>query len=120
MGVNEYASPIEQIKAGTELIKWLEKRFSNIEDKNERIKFVLAAYNVGIGHVIDAQNLALKDGKDPNVWHGCVDEYLLKKSTPEYYNDPVVKYGYCRGTETYNYVTQILDRYEHYKNIIKD
>lgn len=120
MGVDEFASPIDQIKAGTELIKWLEERFKNIEDRKERIKFVLAAYNVGLGHVIDAQNLAIKDGKDPNVWNNCVDEYLLKKSNPEFYNDPVVKYGYCRGTETYNYVSQILDRYEHYKNIIQD
>lgn len=120
MGVDELASPVDQIKAGTEFIKWLEERFINIEDRNERIKFVLAAYNVGMGHVIDAQNLAIKDGKDPNKWDGCVDEYLLKKSSPEYYNDPVVKYGYCRGSETFNYVSQILDRYEHYKNIIKN
>ncbi len=120
MGVDENASPMDQIKAGIELIKWLEERFSNIQDKNERIKFVLASYNVGLGHVIDAQNLALKDGKDPNVWDDCVDQYLLKKSNPEYFNDPVVKYGYCRGVETYNYVAQILDRYEHYKNIVQD
>jgi membrane-bound lytic murein transglycosylase F len=120
MGVDEFATPIEQIKAGTEFIKWLDQRFSNIEDPQEKIKFVLASYNVGLGHVIDAQNLAIKDGKDPNVWENSVDEYILKKSTPEYYNDPVVKYGYCRGSETFNYVSQILDRYEHYKNIIRD
>ena len=61
-----------------------------------------------------------KDGKNPDVWDGSVDVYLLKKSDPDFYNDPVVKYGYCRGVETYNYVSQILDRYEHYKNILKD
>jgi membrane-bound lytic murein transglycosylase F len=120
MGVDENDSPIEQIKAGTELIKWLEERFESIEDRSERIKFVLASYNVGLGHVIDARNLARRDGKNPDVWDDSVDLYLLKKSNPEFYNDPVVKYGYCRGVETYNYVTQILDRYEHYKNIIKN
>lgn len=120
MGVEKGASPVEQIKAGTELIKWLEERFENIPDKSERIKFVLAAYNVGLGHVIDARNLAEKDGKNPDVWDNSVDMYLLKKSDPDFYNDPIVKYGYCRGVETYNYVSQILDRYEHYKNIIKN
>jgi membrane-bound lytic murein transglycosylase F len=120
MGIDETASPVEQIKAGTELIKWLEERFENIEDRSERIKFVLAAYNVGLGHVIDARSLAEKDGKNPDLWDESVDMYLLKKSDPDFYNDPVVKYGYCRGVETYNYVSQILNRYEHYKNIIKD
>ena len=119
MGISKNATPVQQIKAGTELIKWLEERFENIQDHSERIKFVLAAYNVGLGHVLDAQKLAEKDGKDPDIWDDNVDEYLLKKSDPDFYNDPVVKYGYCRGIETYNYVSQILDRYEHYKNIIK-
>ncbi len=120
MGIGKNATPVQQIKAGTELIKWLEERFDNIKDRSERIKFVLAAYNVGLGHVLDAQKLAEKDGKDPNIWDDNVDTYLLKKSDPDFYNDPVVKYGYCRGVETYNYVSQILDRYEHYKNLIKN
>ncbi|MBN2215616.1 MAG: transporter substrate-binding domain-containing protein [Bacteroidales bacterium] len=120
MGVDETDSPVEHIKAGTELIRWLEERFVKIEDRSERIKFVLASYNVGIGHVIDARNLARKDGKNPDIWDDSVDLYLLKKSNPDFYNDPVVKYGYCRGTETFNYVSQIMDRYEHYKNIVKN
>jgi len=71
-----------------------------------------------LGHILDARRLAEKYGKDPNVWENNVDEFILKKSDPEYYHDPVVKYGYCRGSETYQYVYQILDRYEHYKNIL--
>ena len=57
---------------------------------------------------------------DPEIWHGNVEMCLLKKSDPKYYRDPDVKYGYARGIETYNYVTQVLERYEHYKNIIED
>jgi len=49
-----------------------------------------------------------------------VDRYLLSKSDPLYYNDPVVKYGYCRGTETYRYVKDIMERYEHYKNLVSN
>ena len=105
-----------------EFIKWLDKRFEKrgISDEQEKIKFVMASYNVGLGHILDARRLAEKNGKDPDKWDNNVDEYILKKSNPKYYKDPVVKYGYCRGSETYNYVYQILDRYEHYKNIIPE
>lgn len=117
-GVDTVSSPREQIRAGTEFIDWLDKLFKDIKDPNERIKFVLAAYNIGPGHIIDARNLAKKMGDDPDIWVDSVDRWLLSKSNPTYFNDPVVKFGYCRGTETYNYVTEVLERYEHYKNIV--
>ncbi len=121
-GVNRNSPPEKHIKAGVDFIKWLDKRFENrgITDEEEKVKFVLASYNVGLGHILDARRLAEKEGKDPDVWEKNVDEYILKKSNPKYYKDPIVKYGYCRGSETYNYVYQILDRYEHYKNIIPE
>ena len=121
-GVSRNSPPEKQIKAGVDFIKWLDKRFENrgITDDEEKIKFILASYNVGLGHILDARRLAEKNGKDPDKWEHNVDEYILKKSNPKYYKDPVVKYGYCRGSETYDYVTEILDRYEHYKNIIPE
>lgn len=119
-GVNKNSPPEKNIKAGIQFIKWLDKRFENrgITDEEEKVKFILASYNVGLGHILDARRLAEKYGKNPDVWENNVDEFILKKSNPEYYHDPVVKYGYCRGSETYHYVYQILDRYEHYKNIL--
>jgi len=115
------ATPIESIDAGTKHLQYLDKYWSkHIDEKNERVKFVLASYNAGLGHVIDARNLAKKYGKNPDVWFGNVEKYILLKSNPAYYNDPVARCGYCRGQEPYNYVRSILTRYEHYKNIIKD
>ncbi len=120
-GLSVNSSPEDQIRAGTEFIKWLDERFrEEIPDEKERIKFILASYNIGPGHVFDAMSLAEKFGKDSRLWDENVDEYLLNKSKPVFYNDPVVKYGYCRGIETYNYVIEVLDRYEHYRNIIPD
>ena len=117
--VEDKGSPRQNIRAGTEFLEWLDReiRKLGIRDEQERIRFVLAAYNVGLGHVLDARRLAEKYGGDQDEWD-VIKEYLLKKSDPEYYNDEVVYYGYCRGIETYNYVDQIMDRYEHYKNII--
>ena len=37
--------------------------FGKVTDPVEKIKFTLAAYNAGIGHIYDAQRLAEKYGK---------------------------------------------------------
>ena len=117
-GIDSLASPNANIQAGVRYIKWLEKQLKSIEDSTERSKFILASYNVGLGHVLDARRLAKKNGKDPDIWTDNVDFYLLNKSKPKFYLDPVVKYGYCRGSETYKYVSQICTRYNHYKNLV--
>jgi len=113
------ATPIQSISAGTRYLHSLDKYWKkHINDSNERIKFVLASYNVGLGHVIDARQLAIKYGYEPGKWTGNVEWCLLQKSKPQYYNDPVVKHGYCRGREPSLYVKQILTRYSHYMNVI--
>ena len=120
-GVSEdkIKSPRDNIKGGLKFLKWLDDKLkADVPDPNERIKFVLASYNVGLGHVMDAMRLAKKYGKDPTKWSD-VGYYLLNKSKPKFFNDPVVKYGYCRGEEPYLYVKEILERYEHYKNVVK-
>ena len=117
-GITLDSTPEEQIRAGASFIKWLEDRLKEvIADPDERIKFVLASYNIGLGHIQDARRLAERYESDPNIWFDSVDKWLLKKSEPEYYTDRVVRHGFARGIETYNFVRDILDRYEHYKNI---
>lgn len=119
-GVNKISDPEQNIAAGVKFIKWLDDILSDrLMDESERLKFILASYNVGLGHVLDARALARKNNKDPDVWSGNVDYYLLNKSNPKYYLDPVVRHGYCRGEEPYKYVTEILERYDHYKNIVQ-
>lgn len=119
-GVQSITSPSENIRAGIQFLQWLDERMKpRVEDPAERLKFVLASYNVGIGHVLDAMSLAEKNGKNPQIWDDNVDYYILNKSNPKYYNDPVVKFGYCRGEEPFNYVKEILERYEHYRNVMR-
>lgn len=119
--IEDITDPRENIRGGLEYIEWLDDVFKPIVvDDDERLKFILASYNVGIGHVMDARKLAMKYGKDPLVWKDNVDIFILKKSMPKYYRDPVVRWGYCRGEEPYNYVINILDRYQHYLNILPD
>lgn len=118
-GVDIMSTVAQNVKAGTKHILWLDNFWQKIiTDERERTKFVLASYNVGLGHVIDARNLAIKYNKNPDVWDSNVDNFLLKKSRERYYNDEVVKHGYCRGEEPYRYVREIMSRYHHYKNVI--
>lgn len=118
-GVDSTATSEQQITAGIKHLIWLEKQITKlgITDKDQKIKFILAAYNVGLGHILDARRLANKYGKDKNIWDNNVDYFLLNKSKPQYYNDPLVRHGYARGSEPYNYVKEIYDRFEHYKNL---
>lgn len=118
-GIDITSSPENNMRAGTLYINWLYSIFdSKIADEGERLLFVLAAYNAGPGHVLDAMRLAEKNGMNPQKWNGSVALWLLKKSERQYYRDSVVKNGYFRGTESVKFVTEVLDRYEHYKTII--
>lgn len=114
-GTSNLFDPYQSLKAGGDYIKWLQKAFKkHVKDSVERQRFVLAAYNVGIGHMQDAIRLTKKYGGDPSKWDDNVEKYLLLKSRRKYYTDPVVKYGYCRGEEPVNYVKEILERYQQY------
>jgi membrane-bound lytic murein transglycosylase F len=109
-------NPEVSIRASVKILQYLEKIFSDIEDHEEKEKFVLAAYNAGNGHIVDARKLASKYGANPNIWDGNVAEYVKLKSEPEYYNDKVCRSGYLRGTETFMYVTEVTERYKRYKS----
>lgn len=108
--------PELNIYAAARYINELNTRFTDIRNSEERKFFILASYNGGFFHIRDAMALAKKNGKNPHKWIH-VAEYVLKLSTPEYYNDPVVKYGYMRGSETANYVSAIYSRWQKYRGV---
>ncbi len=118
MGVSNLETPDNNILAAARLLKKLDESLeSRIPDHTERLKFVVASYNCGLGHVYDAIALAKKYGLNPEVWTGNVSEAALMKSRPQYYNDPVVKNGYFRGRETVDFVDRVMNVYEYYKEI---
>lgn len=113
---NEVYEPEQNIYAAVRYINELNSHFTDIRNPEERKFFILASYNGGFFHIRDAMALAKKNGKNPHKWIH-VAEYVLKLSTPEYYNDPVVKYGYMRGSETSNYVSAIYSRWQKYRGV---
>lgn len=111
--------PESNIRAAVKYIKSLSKMWAKMDNKEERAKFILASYNVGAGHVLDAVNLAKKYNKDHENWEE-VGYFLKNKSQPKYYLDPVVKNGYCRGLEPFLYVQDVLEIYGHYVQLVKN
>lgn len=111
--------PEDNVRGATKLINRLNAHYATIVNDDERINFILAAYNAGAGHVDDARALAKKYGKDPAVWLDNVDAFILRMSSPDYYNQPEVKHGYFRGSETYDYVNSVRSRWNEYKKKVK-
>lgn len=120
-GINSISRPDKQIQAGVKYLESLDKQFRGmVKDQDERIKFVLAAYNVGLGHVLDARRLAAKYGKKNDLWTNNVDSFLLRKAEPKYYHDRLAFYGYCRGEEPFSFVKDVMEIYHLYRNAIRN
>lgn len=113
------ADPKQSVEAACRYLWSIDEQWKEIRSDSERIKFILASYNVGTGHVQDAVRLAAKNGDDPHSWLD-VSYWLIRKSKRSVYNDPVVKHGFARGTEPVAYVDQILQRWSNYKEFVKE
>ncbi|MDX1628861.1 MAG: lytic transglycosylase F, partial [Fulvivirga sp.] len=104
---------------GSKYLKELYSKFDDIPDSVQRLKFTMASYNCGYYHVRDAQKLAETQNLDPTQWDDHVEEMILALSYPKNYNKEIIKYGYVRGIEPYEYVEQIFKRYDHYTQFIE-
>ncbi len=87
----------------------------SVKDPDQRLCFVLASYNCGPGHVLDAQNLALALGLDPSHWEQHVERALLLLAEPRFYLRPDMKNGYVRGAETFLYVRDVVGMYRRFR-----
>jgi len=110
--------PEANIRTAVLLLGRLDRRYSDIESVEERQKFIIAGYNAGIGHIADARALALKYGKNPDVWKD-VEEYMLLKNEPEYYTDSVCVSGQFKGEQTRAYLADVLQLFEKYKSKVR-
>ena len=119
-GVRNPNDPDQNVAGAVKFLQWLTRYWTpRIPDPQERLKFILASYNTGAGHVEDAQRLAEANKDDPKKWTD-VSYWLLQKSKREVYTRPMVKYGFSRGIEPVTYVAIILDRFDHYKQFVVD
>jgi membrane-bound lytic murein transglycosylase F len=98
------------------LIKNIDQLFAErIKNKETRLKFVLASYNAGPGHILDAMCIAKQIGKSDTLWEGNVAEAMLLKTQRQYYTMPCVRNGYLNGAGPVNFANKIIAIYSHYK-----
>jgi len=111
VGISRPDTPWGSVTAGS---RYLLRLFEFFEeegvDKRQRIRFALAAYNAGLGHIQDARKLAAATGRDPNRWFENVEEALKLKTKPRYYRR--TRHGYARAPETIAYVSRVQSQYD--------
>lgn len=109
----DLTDPVVNVRAGARYLKRLVARFEQDEiEKRQRVRFAVAAYNAGLGHVLDARRLAAETDRDANRWFHNVEEALLLKRDRKWHEK--TRYGYCRAGETIAYVSAVQARYDVY------
>lgn len=106
--------PVTNIKQGVSIFKDHLKHYAYLDSTNQ-VKFALAAYNSGMGHIADARRLAIDQNKNPNEWENVADA-LMKLMQRRYYQH--ARHGFARGIETVQYVDEIMNRYRTYETIL--
>ena len=104
LGIHNRLDPIKSIEGGARYFGSLEQQLPGHIGKQDRIWIALAAYNVGMGHIKDAQYLARSMGKNPDSWKELKTLLPLLSQKPYY---ETLRYGYARGWEPVHYVKRI-------------
>ena len=104
MKIQDRTDPEQSIKAGSEYLHWLLEQMPTSINDEERIWFALAAYNMGLGHLLDARRLTKNLGGNPDNWLD-VKKNLPLLAEKRYYSN--LKYGYARGYEAFQYIENI-------------
>ena len=120
LGIKNRADPKGSLRGGSKYLDQLFKEFTQVEDTIQRIKFAMASYNCGLGHVLDAQRLAEKRNLDPHRWDDNVEKMILALSYSKNYSQEGIRHGYVRGIEPYTYIRQIFKRHKHYVAFIPE
>ncbi|MEZ4388239.1 MAG: transporter substrate-binding domain-containing protein [Candidatus Krumholzibacteriia bacterium] len=107
--------PAANLRAGLRLLQGAWQGFAYL-DSLDRLRFTLAAYHGGLGHVTDARRLAMDLGLDPDRWEGSLAETLPRLAQRRWYEE--TRHGYYRGDETVRYVEEILNRYRMYRRLV--
>ena len=108
VGVTDRTDPRQSVLGGTKYLVQIMKQIDDEVGRPDDNYYALAAYNVGLGHVQDAQEIVKRSGEDHTLWSNLRDALPLL-SEPAYYT--TLKYGKARGQEPVRYVDSIRNYY---------
>lgn len=103
-GVNNRLNASESVAGGAAYLARMRARIAGDIPLPDRDYFALAAYNMGLAHVRDAQTLARRLGKNPHVW-ADVRQVVPLLAEKRYYT--TLPYGYARGASVVRYIDRI-------------
>lgn len=109
LGVESRTDPEQSIKGGAKYLRSLINRMPVEMDEPDRTWIALASYNVGLGHVKDAQLITEQHGGNPYKWEDLKQSLPLLRQKKWYKN---TRYGYARGLEPVRYVENIRSYYD--------
>ena len=107
--------PTANLTAGLRLLKGTWRSYAYL-DSLDRLRFTLAEYHAGHGHVTDARQLTMEMGRDPNQWAGSLAIALPRLMERRHFS--TTRHGYYGGAKTVNYVEEILNRYRMYRRLV--
>lgn len=107
--VRDREDPKQSIQGGARYLQLLQRQLPQSIAEPDRTWMALAAYNQGMGHLLDARVLAQKAGKNPNRWLDVL-EGLRQLSQEKWYSQ--TKHGYARGGEAVRFVTNVRSYYD--------
>jgi len=108
LGVEDRTDPQQSIWGGAKYLRYLLNKTPRYLSYKDRVSLALAAYNIGFGHLRDAQKLAENLGKNPYSWRH-LREVLPLLESPAYENS--LEYGFARGSETVEFVERVTGFY---------
>ncbi len=112
VGIKSRLDAEQSINGGAIYMSSLMGRLPESIPDRTKIWYGLAAYNIGMGHLYDARNLARSLGKNPDSWED-MQEVLPLLANKKYYSR--LRYGYARGSEPVEYVKRV----RHYRDILE-
>lgn len=116
LGVDSASGVSGHIKGARDYLAYLDEFWrASVPNAEQRLKFVIGSYNAGPGHIKDAQRLAQIFGLDPTKWDGHVERTVLLLEVPRFHEMQEVRHGYCRGTETFWHVRDVISAFKQFK-----
>ncbi|MGP8034966.1 MAG: membrane-bound lytic murein transglycosylase MltF [Steroidobacteraceae bacterium] len=104
MGIKDRDDPQQSIFAGARYLTQVRQMIPDRIPEPDRTWLMIAAYNVGFGHLEDARIITQSLGKDPDSWTEVREELPLLAQGRWYSR---ARRGYARGWEPVQFVDRI-------------
>ncbi len=119
-GIKDIYDPRQNLKAGTMFLKELQDKFRNMGcDSLNSVLFAIASYNCGDVRICDAMKIAEQKGLDCCQWNDVRTILPLMRNAHFCKSFRNVRTTSFRGQRAVDYVDDVLELFEEYKNRFK-